>query len=142
MITKNRFLVTVIAISAFYFMLHWLLNDLFLYVIGGALGVVVRLFSKQTNLPLLIFLWLVLLGIASFFYYKFKSRPVKYLFLFLNFILLYVVDFILYEVMNFDTTDRMIIFFNVAAMVLIKGLVLSLIIYFDKHISQKLLSAT
>ena len=142
MIRKNRFLVTVIAISAFYFMLHWFLNDLFLYVIGGALGEVVRLFSKQTNLPLLIFLWLFLLGIATFFYYKFKSRPVKYLFLFLNFILLYVVDFILYEVMNFDTTDRMIIFFNVAAMVLIKGLVLSMIIYFDKHISQKLLSAT
>lgn len=106
MITKNRFLVTVIATSALYFILHWFLNDLFLYAIGGALGIVVRLFSKQTNLPLLIFLWLVLLGIATFFYYKLKNRPVKYLSLFLTFVLLYVIDFILYEVMNFDTPDR------------------------------------
>lgn len=37
--------------------------------------------------------------------------------------------------MNFDTLDRVVVIFNVAAMVLIKGLVLSLVIYFDKHTS-------
>jgi len=130
--TRNRFLVTVIAASVLYFFLYWVLNDLFLYAIGGALGIVVKLFSKQTNVPLLIFLWVALLGIATLFYYKFKSRPVKYLFLLLVAALLYVVDFILYDIMSFDTPDRMIILLNVAVMVLIKGSALSLIIYFEK----------
>jgi len=130
--TKNRFLVTVIAASALYFFLYWFVNDLFLYAIGGALGTVVRLFSKQTNVPLLIFLWVVLLGVATVFYYKFKSRPVKYLFLLLVAVLLYVVDFILYDIMSSDTPDRMIILLNVAVVVIIKGLALSLIIYFEK----------
>jgi hypothetical protein len=129
--TKNRFLVTVIAASALYFFLYWVLNDLFLYAIGGALGIVVRLFSKQTNVPLLIFLWVVLLGVATMFYYKFKNKPVKYLFLFLVAVLLYVVDFILYEIMSFDTPDRTKILLNVAVMVLTKAIVLSLIIHFE-----------
>lgn len=129
---RNRFLVTVIAASALYFFLYLVLNDLFLYAIGGALGIVVKLFSKQTNVPLLIFLWVALLGTATLFYYKFKSRPVKYLFLLLVAALLYVVDFILYDIMSFDTPDRMIILLNIAIMVLIKGLVLSLIIYLEK----------
>ncbi len=130
--TKNRFLVTVIAASALYVFLYWLVNDLFLYAIGGALGIVVKLFSKQTNVPLLIFLWIVLLGVATLFYYKFKSSPFKYLFLLLVAVLLYVVDFILYDIMSFDTQDRMIILLNVSVMVLIKGLLLSLIVYFEK----------
>lgn len=131
MIRKNRFLVAVIAASVLYFFLYWFLNDLFLYAIGGALGIVVKVFSKQTNVPLLVCLWVVLLGVATLFYYKFNSRPVKYLFLLLVAVLLYVVDFILYDIMSFDTPDRMIIFLNVAVMVLIKAVVLSLIIYFE-----------
>jgi hypothetical protein len=129
--TKNRFLITVIAAGALYFFLYWVLNDLFLYAIGGALGIVVRLFSKQTNVPLLIFLWVVLLGVATMLYYKFKNRPVKYLFLFLVAVLLYVVDFILYDMMSFDTPDRAKILLNVAVMVLTKAVALSLIIHFE-----------
>ncbi len=129
--TKNRFLVTLVSASVLYFLLYWFLNDLFLYAIGGALSVVVRLFNKQTNVPLLIFLWVALLGVATFFYYKFNSRPIKYLFLLLVAVLLYVVDFILYDIVSFDTLDRKVIFLTVAAMVLIKGLVLSLVVYFE-----------
>jgi len=131
MITRNRFLIVVIAATALYFFLYWFLNDLFLYAIGGALGIVVRLFSKQTNVSLLVFLWIAILGVAAMFYYKSKSRPIKYILLFLVAILLYVVDFILYDIMSFDTPDRKVILLNVVVMVMIKALVLSLIIYFE-----------
>jgi hypothetical protein len=130
---RNRFLILAVASTVLYLALHLLLNDVFLYAIGGALGIVVRLFSKQTNVPLLIFLWILLLGAATLFYYKFKSRPIKYFFLLLVTVLMYVVDFILYDIMSFDTTDRTIILLNVTVMVLIKSLVLSLIIYFEKR---------
>ena len=113
------------------YFLYWFLNDLFLYAIGGVLGIVVKVFSKQTNVPLLVCLWVVLLGVATLFYYKFNRRSVKYLFLLLVAVLLYVVDFLLYDIMSFDTPDRMIIFLNIAVMVLIKAVVLSLIIYFE-----------
>jgi hypothetical protein len=127
-LTKNRFLTTALAASALYLFLYLFLNDLFLYVIGGAFGIVVRIFSKQTNVPLLSFLWVVALAVVTLFYYKFNRWAVKYLFLLLVAVLLYVVDFILYAIMSFDTPHRMIVYLNVAAMVLIKSLVLSLII--------------
>jgi len=133
MILRNRFLITAIVATGFYFFLYWFLNDLFLYAIGGALGIVVRIFSKQANIPLLVFLWVILLGVVITLYYKLKSKPVKYFSLLLAAILLYVVDFILYDIMSFDTPDRSKIFLNVAVMVLIKSVVLSLIIYFENE---------
>ena len=103
--TKNRLLGALVVTSALYFFLYWSLNDLFLYAIGGALGTVVRLVDKQTNVPLLTCLWLALLGVATWCYYQSSSRPVKYLFLLLVAVLLYVVDFILYilyDIMSFE----------------------------------------
>lgn len=130
MITKNRFIATVLVATLFYFFLYWLLNDVFLYVIGGGIGAFLKLFSMQAPVSMLIFLWIVLLGIATLFYCKFNSSPIKYLFLLLVAVLLYVVDFIGMGIMKYDSSTRIIIFFYEAAMVLIKGLVLSLIIYF------------
>jgi hypothetical protein len=129
-LTTNRFLTTVTAASAFYFFLYLFFNDLFLYVIGGALGIIVRIFSQPTNVTLLVFLWLVVLGVMTLLYYKFNSSPIKYLLLLSVAILLYVVDFALYGTISFDTPDKMIIYLNVAAMVAIKALFLSLIILF------------
>jgi hypothetical protein len=129
-LTKSRFLITVIAASALYFFLYLFLRDVFIYVVGGAFGTVVRLFSKQTNVSLLTFLWVVALAVVTLFYCKVNNMRVKYLFLLLVAILLYVVDFVLYDMSYIN--DRMIVYLNVAA-VLIKGFVLALIINFRAH---------
>ncbi len=125
----GRFLTIALAASAFYFILYLFLKDFFLYVIGGALGSLVRLFNTETNVILLTFLWVVALTVVTLFYYRLNRKPIKYLFLLLVSILLYVVDFILYFKMNFDSFDRIIIYSNATAMILIKSLVFSLIIH-------------
>lgn len=137
MITKNRFLVLVAASSVLYLVLHLLLNDVFLYAIGGAIGVVLKMFSKQVSESLFIFTWTVLLGMSVFFYYRIKSQPVKYLFVLLIFFLMYVIDFVLYWVVS-NAPDASLRIFNTAVMVLVKGFVLSLIVYFEKRPKKSL----
>lgn len=71
--TKNRFLVLALTLGAIYLVLHLLLHDVFIYIIGGAIGIVLNLFSKTASESLFIFLWLALLGISALFFYKIKS---------------------------------------------------------------------
>lgn len=137
MMTRNRFLLLTVVASALYLVLHLLLNDVFLYAIGGAIGVVLKIFSKQVSESLFIFTWIVLLGMSVFFYYRIKSQPIKYLFLLLIFFLMYVIDLVLYKVVS-NAPDTSLRIFNTAVMVLVKGLVLSLIVYFERRPKKSL----
>ena len=136
MITK-RFSIIALLSVVLYTVLYFFLKDTFLYIIGGALGSFIKLFSQQVNILLLSIMWLGLLLTFIFFYYKTSSKSLRYLFLLLIAILLYLVDFILYRVLNYDTTNVEIRYLNDSILILLKSLFLSFVIYFDKKISKK-----
>lgn len=134
--TRNRFLILAVAAFGFYLVLHLILDDLILYVIGGALGTIIKLFNMQVNIPLLVFGWIALLLTCVFFYYRIKNSPTKYLFLLSVIMLLYVVDFILFEMLSFDNQGASFRLFNISVKILIKGLILSSIIYSERNLNS------
>lgn len=129
MMKRNKFLLLAVAASVLYLVFHLLLNDVFLYAIGGAISVVLKIFSRQVSESLLLFTWIALLGMSIFFYYRIKGQSIKYLFLLLIFFLMYVIDLVLYKVIS-NASDASLRIFNTVVMVSVKGLILSLIVYF------------
>lgn len=135
---NNKLPILILVASGIYLILDLLLHDAFLYIIGGALGTVLKSFNKQVNLGLLIFLWLALLIASVISFYKIKNKPLKYFMLAVVVIMLYLVDFILYNFLNFGREDVKINYLNTAIMIIVKGLILALIIYFERK--QKLIT--
>lgn len=129
---NNKLPVLILVAIGIYLILDLLLHDAFLYIIGGLLGALLKSFDKQVNLSLLIFLWIGLLIASVVAFYKLQNKPLKYLMLVIVAILLYVVDFILYEFLNFDREDVKINYLNTAIMIIAKGLILALIIYVER----------
>ena len=134
---NNKLTVLILVAIGIYLILDLLLHDTFLYTIGGLLGALLKPFDKQVNLSLLIFLWIGLLISSVVAFYKLQNKPLKYLMLVIVAILLYVVDFILYEFLNFDREDVKINYLNTVIIIIAKGLILALIIYVE--IKRKLL---
>lgn len=135
---NNKLPVLILIASAIYLILDLLLHDTFLYIIGGLLGTLLKSFDKQVNLSLLVLLWLVILIASVVAFYRIKNKPLKYFMLVIVVVLLYVVDFIVYNFLNFDREDVKMNYLNTAIMILAKGLILALIIYFERK--QKLIA--
>lgn len=133
---NNKLPLLILVASGIYLILDLLFYDAFLYIIGGALGTIIKSFNKQVNLGLLGFLWLILLIVSVVSFYKIKNKLLKYFMLAFVVIMLYLVDFILYNFLNFGREDIKINYLNVAIMVIVKGLILALIILFERK--QKL----
>ena len=135
---NNKLPVLILIASAIYLILDLLLHDIFLYIIGGLLGTLLKSSDKQVNLSLLVLLWLVLLIASVVAFYRIRNKPLKYCMLVFVVVLLYVVDFILYNYLNFDREDVKMNYLNMAIMILAKGLILAQIIYFERK--QKLIT--
>jgi hypothetical protein len=129
---NNNLSILILIAGGIYLILDLLLHDAFLYIIGGVLGTLLKPFGKQVDLWLLTFLWFVLLIASVIAFYKIRNKPFKYLMLALTIILLYVVDFILYNFLSFDSEDVKTNYLNTVIMILVKGLILALIIYFER----------
>src|SRR5450432_1227031 len=125
----SKFLSIFALSSVVYFILYLLLDDAPLYLIGGGLGAILKSSGKQTNTMLLVFSWIILLAASIFGYFKIGNNPVKYFFLLLIIVLFYVIAFILYNLLNFETTDIKMRYINVGLMILAKSIILSLLIY-------------
>lgn len=127
--TSNLLKLTVLS-CIIYFILYMLLDDVFLYIIGGFFGVILNFLVGQANSNVLILLWSILLVVAVLLYYKSSKRVFKYSILCLTVLLLYLIDFILYDILTFDSTDIKIRYFNISIMIILKGILLASIIYF------------
>lgn len=130
---NNNLPVLIMITSGIYLVFDLFLHDTFLYIIGGALSTLLKSFDKQVNLTILVLLWLALLLASVVVYNKIKNKPFKYLMLAVVAILLYVVDFIIYDLLPYDIVDAKTRYLTIGIMVLTKGIILSLIIYFKRR---------
>lgn len=95
MITKNKPLIVLFAISMIsYLMADLFFNDAILYLVGGALGSLLKPVGLQKGFYMV---WLIILVGIVVLYQKINISVLKWLLLILTWILLYLVDVALYE---------------------------------------------
>lgn len=130
---NNKLPILILIASVFYLLLDLLWHDMFLYLIGGILGSLLKSSDRQVSLILLVLLWLALLIGAVVGFYKIGNKPLKYIMLVVVAVLLYVVDFIIYNLLPYDIVDAKSRYLTIGIMVLVKSIILSLIIYFERR---------
>jgi uncharacterized membrane protein YjjP (DUF1212 family) len=110
-------------------LLVYLLPEIFfhnamLYIIGGSVGgtlkEILSAFASKPNDSLVFLIWFVLLVGITVIYYRLQNKPLKYLTVFVVFGLLYVVDFIIFEILSNDFQGYYLI---TGISVFLKGLV-------------------
>jgi uncharacterized membrane protein YjjP (DUF1212 family) len=110
-------------------LLVYLLPEIFfhnamLYIIGGSVGgtlkEILSAFASKPNDSLVFLIWFVLLVGITVLYYRLQNKPLKYLTVFVVFGLLYVVDFIIFEILSNDFQGYYLI---TGISVFLKGLV-------------------
>ena len=132
MITK-RF-ITILAISlAVYFLPEIFFENALLYIVGGSIGgtlqEALKVFTENPPDFLVFFLWLVLLIGFVFLYYRTGSKPLKYFVLIVIAFFLYIVDFTIFEMLPDNVSNYYYVL--TGSRILVKGLLLTLIIYFE-----------
>lgn len=133
----NRLLFILIVIV--YFVSDFFFNEAMLYLMGGAIfGSLHELFNKKIAILPSILIWIALLIGFIVLFYRLRNRPLKLFILVIIAALLYVADFILYELLPYDVVNALTKYLTIALTVLIKSLLLYLIIYYDRN--QKILT--
>lgn len=135
---KNRsFIVVFTIIFAIYFLPELLFDDAMLYIVGGLTGALLqealRIFVKSPSNYSVLILWgIILLGFIGLFFWT-KRKYLKYVFILIIALLLYIIDFIyagiavydIYDIQKAEFMDNL--FSNIV--VFCKSLILSIIIY-------------
>ncbi len=106
-----------------YFLIGWFFSDVLLYLIGGAIGSVIR---GWINLNMFVFLsvWVVLLLTFVFIYAKFNvSGMLDFVFVVIIALLLTIVEVFVYELISFD--DEWSQYLHLGISVLSKSLLLT-----------------
>lgn len=138
---KNIKFITLFAgLSVIYLVLYLLIDDAFIYLIGGTLATVIEFFLDSGKTLLVALLWVILLVVLTVLFFRSTKAIAKYSSLIGITILMYIIDFALYNILSFDTPEIWIRYLNVGLMIVIKSLILSLLIYL--HGRQKVLSRT
>jgi len=136
----RRFLLILSVSVVAYFISDYFFNQAMLYVLGGVIwGTFDMLFNIDLSLfSGLLIEFLILVGFSVLFY-RLRNKPLKYFTIILIAGLLYIIDFLLMNVVSYDPEieNRIILDSSfkssvfMAFGILSKSLVLSLIIYFD-----------
>ena len=120
----------------------YLLPELFfhnamLYIVGGLVGgtlkEVLGFFGSKPSDSFVFFVWFMLLVGVVFLYYRPQNKLLKYLNVVIVFGLLYLLDFMVYEILPDNLKSQLI----TGIIVFSKSLVLSLIIYFNVRQNKK-----
>src|SRR5436190_2190678 len=97
MIIKNKPLAILLGTSIIAYLISDLFfNDAFLYLVGGALGTLLKPIGSQKGFYIA---WLLILIGVALLYQKINQSLLKWLILILIWILLYVVDITLYKIL-------------------------------------------
>ena len=129
---NNKLPVIILIAIVFYLLLDLLWHDMFLYLIGGAFGSLLKSSGKQVSLGVLSVLWLVLLIAAVIGFYKIRNTAFKYIMLVIVAVLLYIVDFIFYDLLPYDIVDTKSRCLTIGITVIAKSIILSLIVYLER----------
>jgi TRAP-type uncharacterized transport system fused permease subunit len=134
--TTKKFTITLAVSLAVYFISDYFFTDSVLYLLGGAIWGTL----ENISLGFGIAIGIVLLVGSVVLYFRLRNRPLKYFALFVIAALLYILDFILLELVSFDpdiqgkiildSTFRSNVF--LIFRILYKSLILSLIAYFEQ----------
>lgn len=134
MATK-RFLVIVAVTLVIYSLPELFFENAMLYITGGVIAgtidEVFEFFWKEIHFHQVLVTWTVLLIGIILLFLRFKNKPLQYFTIVLIAFLLYVVDFILFEVFPDHITSGTASYLVSGIRILSKALILSLIVYFD-----------
>lgn len=135
----NRNLIIIFTIVfAIYFLPELLFDNAMLYIVGGITGAllqeVLKIFLKNPSNYLVLILWgVILLGFIGLFFLT-KRKYLKYVFVLLIALLLYIIDFIyagvpVYDIYDIQKAGFMDNLFSIIV-VFCKSLILSIILYY------------
>jgi hypothetical protein len=137
MITKNKPLIVLFAIALVAYLITDLFyNDAILYLVGGALGVLLKPVGLHKGFYVV---WLIILIGIVVLYQRSNIKVLKWLLLILIWIFLYLVDVALYEILP-DITSSADTYLHIGLSVLIKSALLAWIYYRGNKKNRKRLS--
>ena len=137
MITNRTLFILIVIV---YFVADFFFNEAMLYIMGGAiLCSLHELFNKKIAILPYVLIWIALLIGFIILFYRLRNKPLKFFILVIIAALLYVADFILYDMLPYDVANLTTKYITIALTILIKNLFLYLIIYYDKN--QRILIA-
>lgn len=130
MITNRKFALALAISFLVYLIPEVFFNEAMLYISGGVVGGTIQETLKYLNIKssnyLVDFLWVLILIAVVFLFYRVQIKPLKYFTILLIAFLLYVIDFIFFEVFPNDIGNY---YFVSGIRILLKSLVLSWIYY-------------
>lgn len=136
--TAKRFLFVLGVSVVLYLLPEIFFHNAMLYIVGGSVGGTLKeilgAFGSKPNDSVVFLVWFILLVGNVFVYYRLQNRLLKYLTILVAFGLLYVFDFIIFEMLPNDFQGYYLI---TGINVLSKSLALSLIIYFEEIKNKK-----
>lgn len=121
---RFNFLSVFIISSIIYILFHILFEDMVIYWIGGVIGSFLKLFSNAVSPVSITIVWLVLIGIFTSLVHSLKKK-LKLLLLIIIGLLLYLVDFLMHEVVVEDYNNEVAKY----VISILKGLILASIWY-------------
>lgn len=124
-----------------YFVFDFVLSNILLYVMGGIVGNTLEeglnAVGLKASIELVCLTWITLLLSVVMLYYKIYNKIMKFIFVILIFLLLYVIDTYFGEVLDNLTKDsKNVLVVNniiIAFLILVKSVLLSIIVYFDMN---------
>ena len=142
---KNKFLLIFAIVFLIYLVPEIFFESTMLYITGGIIGgsiyEVLKYFVKAPSYYLVFSIWiLILIGTTISLFYRLINKPLKYLTLIIITALLYIIDFIIMSLVDYDSNIWKSFLFKGFLLFLItflKSLILSFIIYYGLDYNTK-----
>jgi len=133
MVTKKFLLIFFISVIV-YFILDYVFSNVMLYIVGGivggSIGEALSAVGIKSGIVLVCLVWGALLAGLIILFYRLSSKVWKYILIILIAVFLYVIDMCFANI-PYSDTENVILISNIVIgfLILVKGLVLSWIIY-------------
>ncbi|MBC7884873.1 MAG: hypothetical protein H7X99_05325 [Saprospiraceae bacterium] len=135
---SSKFLFIFGASLIVYFILDFLLNNVMLYIVGGAVGnsiiEALKFFGIKAGMTVVYLIWVTFLVCVIFLMFRFDNSVLKWLFIGLIATLLYVIDMFFSEVLFSRIEESeyaaQLSQIMIILLILLKSLILSIAIYF------------
>lgn len=135
---NRNFIIVFTIVFAIYLLPELLFDNAMLYIVGGGIGAllqeVLKIFISSPSNYLVLILWgIILLGFIGMFFWT-KRKYIKYVFVLIIVLLLYIIDFVYASTYFYDIYDiqkaRFINNLFFITIVFCKSFILSFILYY------------
>lgn len=135
---RKIFLLILIASTILYFLPELFFDEAMLYISGGIIGgsilEVLKYFGIENKDFLGTLIWFFFLIGVTLVFLKLKNKPIKYLLVVVIVYLLYVFDFLFFEILPSNITNYHLLKWT---RILSKSLILSVILYYGLYGKKK-----